>query len=163
MWSLPARNSHFIHGLLYCIRFSTCDLSLIMNLCVLWILFNQKSEMTGAGSSVASGEWSPSCPAYYGDVVGAVTGKPISESVMAYMCVRDALWLLFCCWGSFSVTVVKYADCNCQWDNCMFFCCLSQKADQSKLELNSLPSPISQEKSAETWCVTLRRQTGVIQ
>lgn len=53
MWSLPARNSHSIQWLLYwadCLRFAApLTLSLSMKLFVLWILFNQKSEMPGAG------------------------------------------------------------------------------------------------------------------
>lgn len=55
------------------------------------------------------------------------------------------------------MTAVKSEDCNCQWDNCMFFSCLSQKADQSKLALSSLPSPVSHEKSTTTMVFDLEK------
>lgn len=79
----------------------------------------------------------------------ATTGQPVSKQIMGYMC-APLVCGLFSAAGLFSVPAVKCADCNCQWDNWIFFCCLNRKESRSQLDLNSLTSLISQEKSTET-------------
>lgn len=117
----------------------------------------------GLDAAAACGRQPPGCAWLAGEItsfpepVGAIAGQLVSMQIMACICV-PLFRGQFSAAGSFSMPVVRCADCNYEWDNWIFFCCLSWKEGQSKLDLNSILSPISKEKSTETQGVTLRRQ-----
>lgn len=103
-------------------------------------------DAPGLGETPGSGQQPPGSPwarwwraMSLPEPVGTITGQPVSKQIMACMCV-PLVCGCFSATGLISLPAVQCADCNCQRDNWIFFCCLNQKEVQSKLESNSLPS-----------------------